>query len=202
MSAPGSSPATVVVGPNRVFSATMMADREQLGEKVTAWITSHPQVKITDITVTQSSDEAFHCIAMARLDPFSAKKQLLRMGGVNLRERKSGKYVGQTKIARTGRPLYRAIINQMALAVVRLTDAATEGRVLAALAGGGHPGAASSMLKVISTELSQTLTELAMEAAGPHGRAYQPHAAGARGHGMGYVIVGKSGLREAPNLEL
>ncbi|MGH3584448.1 MAG: acyl-CoA dehydrogenase family protein, partial [Mycobacterium sp.] len=51
-----------------------------------------------------------------------------------------------------------------------------EYRVLAALAGGGHPGAASSMLKVISTELSQALTELAMEAAGPRGRAYQPHA--------------------------
>jgi len=51
-----------------------------------------------------------------------------------------------------------------------------EYRVLAALSGGGHPGAASSMLKVLSTELSQTLTELAMEAAGPRGRAYQPHA--------------------------
>ncbi len=51
-----------------------------------------------------------------------------------------------------------------------------EYRVLAALAGGGNPGAASSMLKVISTELSQTLTELALEAAGPRGRVYQPHA--------------------------
>lgn len=50
---------------------------------------------------------------------YSSWKQLLRMGGVNLRERKSGKYVGQTKIARTGRPLYRAIVNQMALALVR-----------------------------------------------------------------------------------
>ena len=40
----------------------------------------------------------------------------------------------------------------------------------------GIPGAASSMLKVLATELSQTLTELAMEAAGPRGRAYQPHA--------------------------
>jgi alkylation response protein AidB-like acyl-CoA dehydrogenase len=52
-----------------------------------------------------------------------------------------------------------------------------EYRVLAALAGGGHPGSASSMLKILSTELSQALTELAMEAAGPRGRAYQPHAA-------------------------
>ena len=32
------------------------------------------------------------------------------------------------------------------------------------------------MLKVIATELSQTLTELSMEAAGPRGRVYQPHA--------------------------
>jgi alkylation response protein AidB-like acyl-CoA dehydrogenase len=51
-----------------------------------------------------------------------------------------------------------------------------EFRVLSALSGGGHPGTDSSMLKVLSTELSQTLTELAMEAAGPRGRAYQPHA--------------------------
>jgi len=48
----------------KVFSATMVADREQLGEKVTAWISSHPQCKLTDIVVTQSSDEAFHCIAI------------------------------------------------------------------------------------------------------------------------------------------
>jgi alkylation response protein AidB-like acyl-CoA dehydrogenase len=51
-----------------------------------------------------------------------------------------------------------------------------EYRVLVALAGGGHPGSASSMLKVLGTELSQALTELALEAAGPRGRAYQPHA--------------------------
>jgi len=48
--------------------------------------------------------------------------------------------------------------------------------VLAVVAAGGNPGAKSSMLKVLSTELSQALTELAMEAAGPRGRVYQPHA--------------------------
>src|SRR6476646_8578110 len=48
--------------------------------------------------------------------------------------------------------------------------------VLAALAGGGHPGPGASMLQVLATELSQSLTELAMEAAGPRGRVYQPHA--------------------------
>jgi len=51
-----------------------------------------------------------------------------------------------------------------------------EYRVLAAVAGGGNPGSASSMLKVLGTELSQELTELAMAAAGPRGRVYQPHA--------------------------
>ena len=48
----------------KVFSATMVADRDQLGEKVTAWIASHHECKVTDIVITQSSDEAFHCIAI------------------------------------------------------------------------------------------------------------------------------------------
>jgi alkylation response protein AidB-like acyl-CoA dehydrogenase len=51
-----------------------------------------------------------------------------------------------------------------------------EYQVLTVVAAGGNPGAKSSMLKVLSTELSQQITELAMEAAGPRGRVYQPHA--------------------------
>jgi alkylation response protein AidB-like acyl-CoA dehydrogenase len=51
-----------------------------------------------------------------------------------------------------------------------------EYQVLAAVAEGKNPGAASSMLKILGTELSQALTELAMETAGPRGRACQPHA--------------------------
>lgn len=51
-----------------------------------------------------------------------------------------------------------------------------EFRVLSAAAGGRGSGAASSLLKILGTELSQTLTELLLEAAGPRGRAYQPHA--------------------------
>lgn len=65
-------------------------------------------------------------LAMARLlgeagplSSYSSWRQLLRMAGANLRERKSGKYVGQTRIARTGRPLFRAILNQMALPLVK-----------------------------------------------------------------------------------
>lgn len=51
-----------------------------------------------------------------------------------------------------------------------------EFRTIAALAGGENPGPAASMLKVLGTELSQRITELALEAAGPRGRVYQPHA--------------------------
>lgn len=48
----------------KVFSATMVADRDQLGEKVSEWMQRNSQLKVTDIVVTQSSDEAFHCIAI------------------------------------------------------------------------------------------------------------------------------------------
>ena len=51
-----------------------------------------------------------------------------------------------------------------------------EYRTVSAMAAGKDPGPASSMLKIISTESSQQLTELALIAAGPRGRVYQPHA--------------------------
>jgi len=39
-------------------------ERENLGEKVTGWIREHPQCQVVDTIVTQSSDEAFHCLAI------------------------------------------------------------------------------------------------------------------------------------------
>ncbi len=48
----------------KIFSATMAQDRDQLGEKVTAWLRAHPGIEVVDTVVTQSSDEAFHCIAI------------------------------------------------------------------------------------------------------------------------------------------
>lgn len=48
----------------KVFSATMAQERENLGEKVTAWIREHSTYQIVDTIVTQSSDEAFHCLAI------------------------------------------------------------------------------------------------------------------------------------------
>ncbi|WP_194832223.1 acyl-CoA dehydrogenase family protein [Nocardia sp. XZ_19_369] len=51
-----------------------------------------------------------------------------------------------------------------------------EYRTISAMSRGENPGPASSMLKILATELSQKLTELALTAAGPRGRVYQPHA--------------------------
>ena len=47
----------------KVFSATMVQDRERLGDRVTAWMRKNPTIKVREIVVTQSSDEAFHCLA-------------------------------------------------------------------------------------------------------------------------------------------
>lgn len=51
-----------------------------------------------------------------------------------------------------------------------------EYRALAAMSSGRDPGPVASMLKILGTELSQHITELELEAAGAHGRVYQPHA--------------------------
>lgn len=47
----------------KVFSATMINDRQQLGEVVTDWLQRH-RVDLVDISVTQSSDASFHCISI------------------------------------------------------------------------------------------------------------------------------------------
>jgi transposase len=53
------------------------------------------------------------------LDDFASWRQVLRYGGLNLCERKSGKYKGQTKISRKGRPQLRRILNELVLPLVR-----------------------------------------------------------------------------------
>ncbi|HEY7853371.1 MAG TPA: acyl-CoA dehydrogenase family protein [Caulobacteraceae bacterium] len=64
---------------------------------------------------------------------------------------------------------------------------AVELRVMASLSRGEAPGAESSMLKTVGAELSQKLTELAVEAAGVFAAPYQPHAASPGGPTPGAV---------------
>jgi hypothetical protein len=48
----------------KVFSATMFAERDRLGDRVTEWIAANSHLKVTEMIVTQSSDAAFHCVAI------------------------------------------------------------------------------------------------------------------------------------------
>ena len=49
----------------KVFTATMLAGRQALGEVVTEWLATHPENVVTEFVVTQSSDSQFHCISIS-----------------------------------------------------------------------------------------------------------------------------------------
>ena len=52
----------------KVFAATMIAQRQTLGETVTAWLedarTNRPGFQLVDVVIRQSSDDAFHCVTI------------------------------------------------------------------------------------------------------------------------------------------
>lgn len=71
-------------------------------------------------------------------------------------------------------PSFMARLSALAIEIDALE--AVELQILSNLSQGDAPGAKSSMMKTVGTELSQRLTELGLEAAGVYGAAYQPHA--------------------------
>lgn len=52
----------------KVFCATMVQQRHDLGEVVTRWLEdarrTRPGFQVVDIKISQSSDRAFHCISI------------------------------------------------------------------------------------------------------------------------------------------
>ncbi len=48
----------------KVFSATKAREREDLGEQVTRWLRANADLEIVDRTLSQSSDNEFHCLTM------------------------------------------------------------------------------------------------------------------------------------------
>jgi hypothetical protein len=48
----------------KVFSATKAKEREELGEIVTRWIKTNPDLEIVDKEISQSSDNEFHCLSI------------------------------------------------------------------------------------------------------------------------------------------
>jgi alkylation response protein AidB-like acyl-CoA dehydrogenase len=63
---------------------------------------------------------------------------------------------------------------------------AVELRLMSKLSVGQAPGAESSLLKTVGTELSQRLTEIALTAAGLYAAPYQPHATAPGGPTPGF----------------
>ena len=67
--------------------------------------------------------------------------------------------------------------NKLSTAAVEISALEfTEHRIMSTLSHGDAPGAESSLLKTRGTELSQHLTELAIEAVAAYATPYQPHA--------------------------
>jgi len=79
---------------------------------------------------------------------------------------------------------FTAKLAQAAIDVAALE--AVELRVMSSLSQGQPPGAESSMLKMVATELSQRLTELAIEVVGQYAQPYQPFAVAAGGPSPNY----------------
>ena len=48
----------------KVFSATKIRDRQQLGDVLTNWLRQNADLEIVDKVVTQSSDNEFHCLSI------------------------------------------------------------------------------------------------------------------------------------------
>ena len=48
----------------KVFTATKAREREELGNHITRWLSENPEVVIKNTTVTQSSDNEFHCLTI------------------------------------------------------------------------------------------------------------------------------------------
>jgi alkylation response protein AidB-like acyl-CoA dehydrogenase len=82
----------------------------------------------------------------------------------------------------------KALRRQAAQAAIEIAALeAVELRLLSRLSAGDAPGPESSMQKTVGTELSQRLTEIALQAAGMFALPYQPHVTAPGGPVPGYV---------------
>ena len=48
----------------KVFSATVFLQRQLLSDAVTRWLADRPELEVSDIVVTQSSDVSHHCLSI------------------------------------------------------------------------------------------------------------------------------------------
>jgi len=87
----------------------------------------------------------------------------------------AGAEQGEGGVRLAADPGFNARLAQADIEIAALD--AVELRLMANLSQGAAPGPESSLQKTVASELSQRLTELALEAVGPWAMPYQPHAA-------------------------
>jgi transposase len=79
----------------------------------------HPRLPAAVRGVITTAGLARLFAELGPLGDFQSWRQILRFGGLNLRERKSGRYVGLTKITHKGRAQFRRVVMQLVLPLVR-----------------------------------------------------------------------------------
>jgi len=101
-------------------------EEERLREVAAKMEELYAEARQQDPCLPQSEPSVITTLQLARLvaetgpmSDFGSWRALLRYGGFNLRERKSGQYRGKTRIAKKGRRLLRKVLNQAALPLVR-----------------------------------------------------------------------------------
>ena len=47
----------------KVFSATKQRDRDDIGDRVMAWLQANPHLEVRNTVVSLSSDSRFHCLS-------------------------------------------------------------------------------------------------------------------------------------------
>lgn len=66
----------------KMFCATLVQQRQTLGEQITAWIAAErhdrPGFEIVDVVMRQSSDRAFHCISAVLFYKYDVTKEKRR----------------------------------------------------------------------------------------------------------------------------
>ena len=89
--------------------------QNSLREKMSALFNGLPEKKKFSALDSISDFQLSRLVAeTGPLSDFRHSRQLLRYGGLNIRERKSGKYQGQNKISKKGRSLLRKVLYQIA----------------------------------------------------------------------------------------
>jgi transposase len=95
------------------------AARAKLEEVYAAARIDDPRLPAPERAVVTACGLARLFAELGPVDDFESWRQVLKFGGMNIRQRQSGRYIGQNKITHKGRPQLRCVAMQLVLPLVR-----------------------------------------------------------------------------------